>query len=134
MNPERVRVADKPFQGFLVFINLNPGLSLRSNPGLKLANAFGVIAFRQRLRPFNPTVHKLPREGSAVETQELYAVSQSDELVSLTPKTWLITPKAFANSSPGFECSDNPGKRTYKQNRTLKGFGNRRTLSGFCVC
>src|SRR5215212_7291204 len=41
-NPERVRLKDKPFQGFLVFINLIPGLSLRSNPGLKLANAFGV--------------------------------------------------------------------------------------------
>jgi hypothetical protein len=32
----------EPFQGFLPFQNLNPGLSLRPNPGLKLANAFGV--------------------------------------------------------------------------------------------
>jgi hypothetical protein len=35
---------EKPFQGLSGFLLLNPGLSLRSNLGLKLANAFGVIA------------------------------------------------------------------------------------------
>jgi len=41
-----------------------------------------------------------------------------------------LTPKAFANSSPRLERSDNPG---YEKNRrhTLKGFVGRRTLSGF---
>ena len=41
-NPERVRWLANPFR-----VNDNscliPGLSLRSNPGLKLANAFGVF-------------------------------------------------------------------------------------------
>ena len=32
----------EPFQGYDEFILLFPGCSLRSNPGLKLANAFGV--------------------------------------------------------------------------------------------
>ncbi len=32
----------KPFQGLMVIYVLIPGLSLHSNPGLKLANAFGV--------------------------------------------------------------------------------------------
>jgi len=39
-------------------------------------------------------------------------------------------PKAFANFSPGFERSKNPGSR-YKVVLTLKGFANRLTLSGF---
>jgi hypothetical protein len=34
---------DKPFQGWDTFVCLVPGFSLRSNPGLKLANAFGVL-------------------------------------------------------------------------------------------
>jgi hypothetical protein len=32
----------EPFQGLILNSDLFPGLSLRSNPGLKLANAFGV--------------------------------------------------------------------------------------------
>jgi hypothetical protein len=37
----------RTLSGFLAFfLNLFPGLSLRSNPGLKLANAFGVIVLR----------------------------------------------------------------------------------------
>jgi len=43
LNPEKGSPTTEPFQG----INLNsksfPGFSLRSNPGLKLANAFGVF-------------------------------------------------------------------------------------------
>ena len=34
----------KPFQGYDGFILLFPGFSLRSNPVLKLANAFGVTS------------------------------------------------------------------------------------------
>jgi hypothetical protein len=34
---------DEPFQGLSGFDDGFPGFSLRSNPGLKLANAFGVI-------------------------------------------------------------------------------------------
>ena len=33
----------KPFQGSTTLIRYDPGFSLGSNPGLKLANAFGVI-------------------------------------------------------------------------------------------
>jgi hypothetical protein len=42
-----------------------------------------------------------------------------------------LTPKAFANFSPGLERCDNPGIANKKQVQTLKGFGNWRTLSGF---
>src|SRR5689334_24878310 len=43
INPEGVR--RKPtLSGLNAFLFLDPGFSLRSNPGLKLANAFGVIS------------------------------------------------------------------------------------------
>jgi hypothetical protein len=42
----------------------------------------------------------------------------------------VLTPKAFANSSPGLERSDNPGDSKLTSRRTLKGFRDRRTLSG----
>jgi hypothetical protein len=32
----------EPFQGLMALLIVNPGFSLRSNPGLKLANALGV--------------------------------------------------------------------------------------------
>jgi hypothetical protein len=32
----------RTLSGFMALLIVNPGLSLRSNPGLKLANAFGV--------------------------------------------------------------------------------------------
>jgi len=32
----------KPFQGLTILFVMHPGFSLRSNPGLKLANTFGV--------------------------------------------------------------------------------------------
>jgi hypothetical protein len=38
---------EKPLQGWNDFFNLIPGFSLRSNPGLKLANAFGVLSDRR---------------------------------------------------------------------------------------
>jgi len=41
-----------------------------------------------------------------------------------------LTPKAFANSSPGLERIDNPGITKEKCAQTLKGFANCRTLSG----
>jgi len=40
------------------------------------------------------------------------------------------TPKALANASPGLERSDNPGECKQQKDRTLKGFGDWRTLSG----
>src|ERR1041384_3485053 len=43
-NPERVPCAANPFRvQASSFYKLSPGLSLRSNSGLKLANAFGVL-------------------------------------------------------------------------------------------
>ena len=42
-NPERVRQPSNPFRVGNGFFKANPGLSLRSNSGLKLANAFGVL-------------------------------------------------------------------------------------------
>ena len=48
-NPERVRQLPNPFRVDAPIFNRIPRLSLRSNPGLKLANAFGVqIAFCPR--------------------------------------------------------------------------------------
>jgi hypothetical protein len=41
-NPERVRRERNPFRVQSIFLYAYPGFSLRSNPGLKLANAFGV--------------------------------------------------------------------------------------------
>ena len=38
-----------PFRVNFFFINSIPGLSLRSNPGLKLANAFGVSCLKDEL-------------------------------------------------------------------------------------
>ncbi|HET8671687.1 MAG TPA: hypothetical protein VFM05_14000 [Candidatus Saccharimonadales bacterium] len=64
-----------PFSGFETFPLRSPGLSLRSNPGLKLANAFGVL-FKFKL-----THHRLCGSDSV----------------------WKLTPKALANSSPGLE-------------------------------
>jgi len=43
LNPERVRQLPNPFRVWSQFKFIFPGLSLRSNPGLELANAFGVI-------------------------------------------------------------------------------------------
>jgi hypothetical protein len=42
LNPERVPLFGEPLQGLTRNSDLSPGLSLRSNPGLELANAFGV--------------------------------------------------------------------------------------------
>ncbi|HSE19247.1 MAG TPA: hypothetical protein VLB46_19450, partial [Pyrinomonadaceae bacterium] len=87
-NPERVRQSRNPFRVQNLFCFAFPGFSLRSNPGLKLANAFGV-KFK---------LHYCKREDS--------------DAFQLTPKASLIaplTPKALANFSPGLERSDNPG-------------------------
>jgi hypothetical protein len=45
MNPERVRWTPNPFRVNHSILLCTPGFSLHSNPGLKLANAFGVIVF-----------------------------------------------------------------------------------------
>ncbi|HJP91602.1 MAG TPA: hypothetical protein VJ875_06580 [Pyrinomonadaceae bacterium] len=42
-----------------------------------------------------------------------------------------VTPKAFTNFSPGLERSDNPGIAILKLIKTLKAFGDWRTLSEF---
>ena len=42
-----------------------------------------------------------------------------------------ITPKAFANFSPGFERPREPWGHIQKWRPTLKGLGSWRTLSGF---
>jgi hypothetical protein len=42
-NPERVSHVRNPFRVCRKFCYAYPGFSLRSNPGLKLANAFGVF-------------------------------------------------------------------------------------------
>jgi hypothetical protein len=44
MNPERVRQLPNPFRVQSEFLSLpRVGAALRDNPGLKLANAFGVM-------------------------------------------------------------------------------------------
>jgi hypothetical protein len=42
INPERVRLVRNPFRVARTLVDIIPGFSLCSNPGLKLANAFGV--------------------------------------------------------------------------------------------
>jgi hypothetical protein len=42
-----------PFQGLAVLYVMAPGLSLRSNPELKLANAFGVFKVNQYAERFS---------------------------------------------------------------------------------
>ena len=42
-----------------------------------------------------------------------------------------ITPKAFANFSPGFERSREPWENNLKSHQTLKGLDSCRTLAGF---
>jgi len=49
INPERVHRRANPFR-VGCFLNDDPGLSLRSNPGLKLANAFGVLQSEPALK------------------------------------------------------------------------------------
>jgi len=46
VNPEGVPLAANPVRVGVSFDGPTPGLSLRSNPGLKLANAFGVVVCR----------------------------------------------------------------------------------------
>jgi len=62
-------------------------------------------------------------------TPKAFAVTP--KAFAVTPKAFAVTPKAFANFSPGLERSDNPGGEFPKSALTLKGFANRRTLSGF---
>jgi predicted outer membrane lipoprotein len=62
-NPEEGSSCGEPFQGLCLCYCLIPGLSLRSNPGLKLANAFGVIHIDPRLKLANAfgVIHIDPR-------------------------------------------------------------------------
>jgi hypothetical protein len=46
-NPERVKSAYLTLSALILFVIVVPGLERSDNPGLKLANAFGV--FRQSL-------------------------------------------------------------------------------------
>jgi hypothetical protein len=46
VNPEGVPLAANPVRVGVSFDGPTPGLSLRSNPGLKLVNAFGVVVCR----------------------------------------------------------------------------------------
>jgi hypothetical protein len=60
----------------------------------------------------------------------MYHYSTGDFLSILSSGSVWITPKAFANFSPGFEHRENPGLQN-ENFSTLKGFGGWRTLSGF---
>ena len=42
----------------------------------------------------------------------------------------ILTPKAFANLSPGLERSDNPGSAIQKHFETLKAFANKKAQKG----
>ena len=44
-NPEKGSPTAEPFQGLIQFLRSSQGCRWRSNPGLKLANAFGVIVY-----------------------------------------------------------------------------------------
>jgi hypothetical protein len=42
MNPEKGFTTAEPFSGFFAILEFQPRVLASSNPGLKLANAFGV--------------------------------------------------------------------------------------------
>jgi len=52
LNPERVRRERNPFRVNRTISYTYPGFSLRSNPGLRLANAFGVIKLAEIANAF----------------------------------------------------------------------------------
>jgi len=58
LNPERVRRLANPFRVNSEIELQIPGLSLRSNPGLELANAFGV-SIANLLLPKNQDLSRL---------------------------------------------------------------------------
>jgi hypothetical protein len=45
LNPERGSSQDEPLTGFIAIPDLTQGCRSRSNTGLRLANAFGVISY-----------------------------------------------------------------------------------------
>src|SRR6185503_14705948 len=57
INAESVRHAGITLSGFHKMFCGTPGLSLRSNPGLKLANAFGVFSANFKLRHYRIPSH-----------------------------------------------------------------------------
>src|SRR5215213_4843150 len=88
-----------------------PGFSLRSNPGLELANAFGVNS----KCIINSKLHR----SNCIMTGIL-VVRQFES-----------TPKAFANFSPAVGAQRQPWDIISNRDQTLKGFAGCLTLSGF---
>ena len=93
-----------------------PGLSLRSNPGLKLANAFGVfIPIQTDALPNNLSVHKVRVKQSAilspVEQQELI------KKIKRLPQDRVAEVEAFIDS-----LSQEPGRDRTALDRALSDY------------
>jgi hypothetical protein len=65
--------SQQTLSGFYVFFVCSiPGLSLRSNPGLELANAFGVFKVNQHSsEPVPPLVSRLKENVIKVDNEEV---------------------------------------------------------------
>src|SRR5688500_2921059 len=85
-NPERVCASANAFSVHLLFDVGDPGLSLRSNPGLELANAFGVPAALELANAFGvPAALELANAfgvPAALELANAFGVPAGPELAN----------------------------------------------------
>ena len=81
-NPERVRRATNPFRVDLFFLADTQGSRWRSNPGLRLANAFGVLTNNTGPAAFGVQT-TAPARGSAFKLTGGTAALALDEQMGL---------------------------------------------------
>ena len=81
MNPERVRRERNPFRVNRTISYTYPGFSLRSNPGLRLANAFGVIKLAEIANAFG--VIKLAEIANAFGVIKLAEIANAFGVIKL---------------------------------------------------
>ena len=64
-NPERVRLGEEPFQGLIFILITSQGCRCAPNPGLQLANAFGVNLNKEHKKslPSATDVHRAIADG-----------------------------------------------------------------------
>jgi hypothetical protein len=92
LNPERVRRERNPFRVNRTISYTYPGFSLRSNPGLRLANAFGVIKLAEIAHAFG--VIKLAEIANAFGVIKLAEIANAFGVIKLAEIT---TPLALLN-------------------------------------
>ena len=96
-NPVRVRQLGNPYRVHLISCFSDPGLSLRSNPGLKLANAFGVILLPFKLMHYL-TIPASPAHGFMNFATPLMNICTASITSNIPIKRSIaITPLSFNN-------------------------------------